>query len=225
MINSAYRTIISDGLWHNNQAIVALLGLCPLLAVSVNVVNATALGLATLFVVVLSNVTVSLIRWFVTPEIRIPSFVALIATLVTIVELLLNAFFFELYLALGIFIPLIVTNCAILGRAEAFASKHNVMHSMVDGLAVGFGFFLVLFCLGAVRELLATGGLFAQMNLLFGSSIDWHIRLFETSGFLMAALPPGAFIILGGLIALYQWINLRAQKSASISNVIPHESS
>ena len=216
-----YQKIITQGVWDNNQAIVALLGLCPLLAVSNSTVNALALGLATLFVISASNVLISTIRNFVTPETRIPAFIAVIATLVTIIELLLNAFWHDLYLALGIFVPLIVTNCAILGRGEAFASKNSVIPSLIDGLAVGFGFLIVLLLLGISRELLATGGIFANMHYLLGPTVDWHIEFIDGFGVLLFALPPGAFLLLGLIIAGYNYIQ---SKRATYSAKVQHES-
>jgi electron transport complex protein RnfE len=197
------KQIINEGLWRNNTALVQLLGLCPLLAVSGTVVNALGLGIATTLVLAGSNVTVSLIRNVVRPELRIPSFVLVIASFVTAVELLMQAFLYDLYLVLGIFIPLIVTNCVIIARAESFASKNNVWRSLLDGLAMGIGFTLVLLALGAIREILGHGTLLAQADLLFGEGTEWlTITLFENyRGYLLSILPPGAFLILGLLIA------------------------
>lgn len=195
--------IIKNGLWDNNQALVALLGLCPLLAVSNSVVNALGLGLATMFVLIASNTTVSLFRNHIKNEIRIPIFVLLIASFVTIIELLMQAFFYNLYLILGIFIPLIVTNCAILGRAEAFASKNNVADAALDGLMMGLGFAIVLVILGSFRELIGSGTLLANAHLLFGD-FGKHLTLNISNyqGNLLAILPPGAFIGLGLLVAI-----------------------
>ena len=169
-MSTSYKTIISDGLWNNNQALVALLGLCPLLAVSNTMINGLGLGLATTLVLTLSNTTVSIIRNWVRQEIRLPVFVLVIASFVTAVELSMNAYFHELYKILGIFIPLIVTNCAIVGRAEAFASRNSVPHSIVDGLAMGVGFTLILMLLGAMREFIGQGTLFADAHLMFGEA-------------------------------------------------------
>ena len=192
------------GLWSNNPALVQLLGLCPLLAVSTTIANALGLGLATLLVLVVSNVSVSLVRNIVSNAIRLPVFVLIIASAVTCTELLMQAYSFELYEVLGIFLPLITTNCAILGRAEAFASKNALLPAAYDGLMMGFGFALVLVVLGAIRELLGTGILFADMQLLFGSqAATWRWVVFEDyEPFLLAVLPPGAFIFTGLLIAL-----------------------
>ncbi|WP_181919574.1 electron transport complex subunit RsxE [Alkalilimnicola ehrlichii] len=192
----SYRTIAGDGLWSNNLGLVQLLGLCPLLAVSGTAINGLGLGLATLLVLLGANLCVSLIRHWIRPEIRIPVFVLIIASFVTAVELLMSAYFHQLFLILGIFIPLIVTNCGILGRAEAFASKQPPLPAAADALAVGGGFLLVLVVLGGLRELLAQGTLFSQAHLMFG---DWgrglSVTLLEDyRGYLLAALPPGAFI-------------------------------
>ncbi len=201
---SEYKELSWQGLWKNNPALVQLLGLCPLLAVTATLINGLGLGIATTLVLIGSNSTVSIIRNWVPSEIRIPIFVMIIAAFVTIVQLLMNAYTFTLYQALGIFIPLIVTNCAIIGRAEAYASKNTLGKSAFDGLMMGLGFTLVLVLLGAMRELLGYGTLFAGANLLFG---DWasslKITVFNTdSPFLLAILPPGAFLCMGLLIAL-----------------------
>jgi len=199
-----YTQIISNGLWKNNQAFVALLGLCPLLAVSNTVINGLALGLATTLTLALSNSSISLVRHTIQPEIRLPLFVLIIAGIVTIIELLMHAYFYKLYKTLGIFIPLIVTNCAIIGRAEVFASKNSVLPSLVDGLAMGVGFSFALILLGSIREILSSGRLLSQANLLFGDvASQWEIILLnDYSGVLLAALPAGSFIGLGLLIAL-----------------------
>lgn len=199
-----YKELSWQGLWKNNPALIQLLGLCPLLAVTQTLTNGLGLGIATTLVLIGSNTTVSLIRNWIPNEIRIPIFVMIIAAFVTIVQLLMNAYTFKLYQALGIFIPLIVTNCAIIGRAEAYACKNNIKHAAFDGLMMGLGFTLVLVLLGAMRELLGNGTLFDGANLLLG---DWakvlKITVFETdSPFLLAILPPGAFIFMGILIAL-----------------------
>ena len=215
-MDNEQKQIISEGLWKNNTALVQLLGLCPLLAVSGTVVNALGLGIATTLVLAGSNVTVSLIRNVVRPELRIPSFVLVIASFVTAVELLMKAFLFDLYLVLGIFIPLIVTNCVIIARAESFASKNNVWRSLLDGLAMGIGFTLVLLALGAIREILGHGTLLAQASLLFGEGSEWlTITLFENyRGYLLAILPPGAFLVLGLLIAVKNIIDKRLATQA-----------
>ena len=213
MATKSSSEIIRDGLWDNNPALVQVLGLCPLLAVTSTVVNAIGLGLATLMVLMGSNLAVSLIRNFVSESVRLPAFVMIIASFVTCAELLMQAFTYELYLILGIFIPLIVTNCAILGRAEAFASKNNVRASAMDGLMMGAGFGLVLLVIGTIREILGSGTLFDNMHLIFGPVAEnWTLHLFgEGYGFLVAVLPPGAFLVAGMLIALKNVIDDRVE--------------
>ena len=203
-MDDGYRKIVLDGLWHNNQALVALLGLCPLLAVSNTLINGLGLGLATTLVLTLSNVSVSVIRNWVRPEIRLAVFVLIIASFVTTVELVMNAYFHGLYKVLGIFIPLIVTNCAIIGRAEAFASRNSVPRALADGLAIGIGFTLALVVLGGSRELIGQGTLFDGAHLMFGEAArDWRWAVSEDyPGILIMILPPGAFMGLGMMIAL-----------------------
>lgn len=216
MSEPSYQKISRDGFWDNNVALVQVLGLCPLLAVTSTTINGLGLGLATTAVLVSSNITVSLIRNLVRPEIRIPVFVLVIASFVTAVELSMNAYFHDLYKVLGIFIPLIVTNCAILGRAEAFASKNSVSKSMIDGLAMGLGFTVILVVLGSMRELIGMGTLFSQAHMMFGEAARWlTVTVFEDyKGFLLAILPPGAFLGLGLLIALKNLIDQRATAKA-----------
>ncbi len=201
---SDHKTLIKNGMWDNNPALVQLLGLCPLLAVSSTVTNALGLGIATLLVLVGSNVTVSLVRDYVPKEVRIPVFVMIIAALVTCVQLLMNAYAYGLYLSLGIFIPLIVTNCIIIGRAEAFASKNDVLPSVQDGFWMGLGMTSVLVVLGAMREVIGNGTLFDGADLLLGEwATSLRIEVFQfDNSFLLALLPPGAFIGVGLLIAL-----------------------
>jgi electron transport complex protein RnfE len=217
MSDITYGQLIKDGFWNNNQALVALLGLCPLLAVTNTAINGLGLGIATLVVLVLSNVTISLIRNIVRNEIRLPVFVLVIASFVTAVELSMNAWFFELYKVLGIFIPLIVTNCAIIGRAEAFASKNSLPKSIVDGLAMGVGFTLVLVALGAMREFVGMGTLFSQAHLMFGDAAKGlTFSMGENfQGALLAILPPGAFIGLGLMLALKNNVDHSAEKRSA----------
>lgn len=215
MSNQYYSQITSNGLWKNNAALVQLLGLCPLLAVSNSVVNALGLGLATLLVLTGSNLSVSLIRNNIRDAIRLPAFVMIIAAFTTCAELLMQAFAYTLYQALGIFIPLIVTNCTILGRADAFASKNPPLPAMLDGFMMGMGFALVLVVLGGLRELVGTGHIFANMDLLIPFASDWKLSLPASyPGFLLAVLPPGAFIFLGLLIALKNIIDKSLQERA-----------
>ena len=222
MADSSYRELAFNGLWKNNPALVQLLGLCPLLAVTGSVVNALGLGLATMLVLTCSNLVVSLIRNQVSDAIKIPAFVIIIATFTTCTELLMKAFTYELYLILGIFIPLIVTNCAILGRAEAFASKNGPLSSLFDGFMMSLGFGAVLLSVGAIREILGNGTLFANMDLLFGPiATNWGISLFGPDySFLVIILPPGAFLVTGLLIALKNVIDDRIEKRRLESRII-----
>ena len=201
--------IVKNGLWGNNVALVQLLGLCPLLAVSGTFINGLGLGLATMLTLVASNASVSIIRHWVRPEVRIPIFVLIIASIVTTIELAMNAWFHELFLILGIFIPLIVTNCSIIARAESFASKNNVLDSMLDGFMMGMGFLLVLVTLGTLREVIGAGTLFANAHLVFGEGARSMLLTLgdDYPGFLLAVLPPGAFIGLGLLIAVKNHID------------------
>lgn len=217
--------IIRDGLWDNNPALVQVLGLCPLLAVTSTVVNAIGLGIATLMVLMGSNLAVSLIRNFVSESVRLPAFVMIIASFVTCAELLMQAFTYELYQILGIFIPLIVTNCAILGRADAFASRNAPGPALLDGVMMGLGFLAVLVVLGGLRELVGQGTLLVDMNLLLGpAAADWVIRPFEHyPDMLFMVLPPGAFVGLGLLIALKNGIDnhLKERRKTSEPAAIP----
>jgi electron transport complex protein RnfE len=211
MSTKSLSQITKDGLWTNNPALVQLLGLCPLLAVTGTVVNALGLGLATMLVLVGSNMAVSLVRNYVPTAVRLPAFVMIIASYVTCTELLMQAYTYELYAVLGIFIPLIVTNCAILGRADAFAAKNPVLPSMLDGFMMAMGFAVVLVLLGAMREVIGQGTLFSNMELLFGESAkSWKITLFtDYPDFLFAILPPGAFVGMGLIIALKNIIDAK----------------
>lgn len=204
MSDTSYKQITLEGLWKNNPALVQLLGLCPLMAVSASVVNALGLGFATAVVMALSSGVVSMIRNVTPDTIRLPTFVMVIASFVACVALIMQAFAFQLYQVLGIFIPLIVTNCNVLARADGFAAKNRFLPSMYDGFIMGIGFMTVLVVLGAIRELLGTGQLFANMDLLFGPAArDWKLDVFGAAypQFLLAILPPGAFIFGGLLIA------------------------
>ncbi|MFM2481056.1 electron transport complex subunit E [Celerinatantimonas sp. YJH-8] len=215
-----YREIALQGLWKNNPALVQRLGLCPMLAVTATITNALGLGFATIIVLIASNTCISLIRKWVPNEIRIPVFVMIIASFVTCVQLLMNAYTYNLYLNLGIFIPLIVTNCIIIGRAESFAAKNSAPAAAFDGLMMGLGFTVILLILGGLREIIGNGTLFDGANLLLG---DWasilRIEVFHfDQHMLLAILPPGAFIGLGLLIAgkyvIDQHIEKRAKEKA-----------
>lgn len=210
----SYRELSLNGLWKNNPAMVQLLGLCPLLAVSSSVVNALGLGIATTAVLMVSNAFVSVIRHHVPDTVRLPTFVMIIASAVTCIELLAQAFAYELFLILGVFLPLITTNCVVLGRAEAFAARNALLPSIYDGFIMGTGFAAVLVALGALRELSGTGTLFANMDLLFGpGAADWDVVLFpDYQPFLLAILPPGAFIFTGLIIAVKNLIDSQLKK-------------
>lgn len=211
-----YKKIIQDGLWDNNPGLVQLLGLCPLMAVTTNTINGLGLAIATFITLVASNLAISIVRDYVRPEIRIPVFIMIIASNVTIIELLMHAFFYDLYNILGIFIPLIVTNCIIIGRAEAFASRNKPLEAWLDGVMMGIGFGLVLVALGAMREIFANGTLLSQAHLMFGEAAkEWTITFSDDyKGFLFAALPPGAFMGLGFLLAGKNYIDKKREQAA-----------
>lgn len=216
---SKVKTVIIDGLWRNNSALVQLLGMCPLLAVTSTATNALGLGLATTLVLTLTNATVSLLRNHVPQEIRIPVYVLIIAAVVTSVQLVINAWAFGLYQSLGIFIPLIVTNCIVIGRAEAFASKNSVGLAALDGFSIGLGATSAMFVLGSMREILGNGTLFDGADGLLGA---WakvlRIQIYHTdTPFLLAMLPPGAFIGLGLLHALKYLIDERQKQRTTAS--------
>jgi Na+-translocating ferredoxin:NAD+ oxidoreductase subunit E len=215
---SHYQQIINDGLWKNNPAMVQILGMCPMLAVSNTMVNATGLAFATILALVATNTSISLIRNYVPPQIRIPVFVLVIASVVTMIELIMKAYFYELYQLIGLFIALITTNCIVIARAEAFASKQPVHKAALDGLFMGLGFGSVLLVLGTFRELLGFGTLLQNAQLLFGES-GKHLSITVIDnyrGFLIAIVPPGAFLGLGLLIAVKnridQWRAARVAK-------------
>ena len=215
-----YRQIFTDGIWHQNTGLVVLLGLCPLLAVTNTAINGLGLGLATILTLVFSNLAVSMARGVLRPEIRIPAYVLIIASVVTVIQLLMQAWLYDLYRALGIFIPLIVTNCAIIGRAEAFASRNSPLPSVADGFATGLGFCLALVTLGALREIIGQGTLLSQAGLMFGdlgASLEMTI-IPNHPGFLLALLPPGAFISLGILIAGRNWLDSRRATLQALAN-------
>lgn len=218
-----YGTIARNGLWDNNIVFGQLLALCPLLAVTGTATNGLGMGLASLVVLVMSGLVVSLLRNAITPEIRIPAFVLIIACIVTVVDMVLNAWVHDLHKVLGLFIPLIVTNCAILGRAEAFASRQNVVAATFDGLMMGIGFTAALVALGAVREVLGSGTLFANASLLLGDGLGFlEVTIFpDYGGFLLLILPPGGFIVLGFLLALKALLDRQQQRNAAQGDVDP----
>ena len=219
---SAYKDIAWNGLWKQNSILAQLLGLCPLLAVSTNLVNAVSLGLATILVMMLSNFAISGLRALIPYEIRIPVFILIIAALVTVVELAFNAFLHDLYLVLGIFIPLIVTNCIVLARVEAFAAKNGLRASTLDGLMMGIGFVWVIARLGAVREFVGQGTIFSGIEMIFPSLSGIQLLPEDYPGFLVAMLPPGAFFVLGLLIAGRNWLDARANQRLLEKRLHPH---
>ncbi|MBF0622443.1 MAG: electron transport complex subunit E [Magnetococcales bacterium] len=203
MSNTDTKSIIVDGFWNNNAVFAQLLGMCPLLGVTTTAINGIGMGLASTAVLLGSNIVVAMVKNFIPSQVRIPSYIVIIASFVTIVDLMMNAFVHDLHKVLGLFIPLIVVNCAILGRAEAFASKVSVVKAAIDGIASGLGFTFALFLLGAVREILGAGALFGYDIL--GPSFHPAI------GFV---LPPGAFIALGFILMVVKWIDEKREAKA-----------
>ena len=226
MSDASFRKITLDGLWNNNVTLVQILGLCPTLAITTNLVNGLGMGVATTMVLIGSNLIISAIRNIVPGAVRIPIFVLVIASLVTIIDLAMSAYLTELHHVLGIFIPLIVVNCLIIGRAEAFASRNNVIHSLVDAIAMGIGFTMALTTLGAIREMIGFGTLFSQAHLMFGESAKvLTITFFDNyPNMLIAILPPGAFLCLGLMIAGKNVLNARAAKRAALAVAAPMDS-
>ena len=223
MSDANYTDIMKNGLWRQNSALVQLLGMCPVLAMSTSVINGFSLGIATAIVMSLSNGCSSAIRNIVPNEIRIPVFILIISVLVTVIEMVMNVYLHSLYLVLGIFIPLIITNCIVLARIEAFAAKNPVLPSMLDGLIMGVGLSLVLAFLGGMRELIGSGTLFSGLELIVDSAknLNYHVMPKDYPGFLLAILPPGAFIGLGCLIAAKNYLDLRSAKHESQSGIYP----
>lgn len=221
-MNAEFRKITYDGLWGNNIVFSQSIGLCPLLAVTGTATNGLGMGLATASVMVVCSALVSYARALIPPEIRIPIFVVLIAMVVTLVDMVMNAWLHEMHKVLGLFIPLIVTNCAILGRVESYASRQPVAQAALDGLMMGLGFTLALVLLGAVREILGAGTLFANASLLLGSSFSWleSVLLERYRGFLVMALPPGGFLMLGFLLAGKKILDRALTRRASALPVI-----
>mgnify|MGYP000949891788 FL=1 len=209
-----YRGIFADGLWNNNVVFAQMLALCPLMAVTSTATNGLGMGLATTGVLLASNVVIAILRDFVAQEVRIPVFVLLIASLVTLADMAINAWLHELYKVLGLFIPLIVVNCSVLGRAESFASKQPVLASAADGLAMGLGYTLALILIGACREILGSATLFSHASLLLGPAFTFleTTLIKDYHGFLLMLLPPGGFLVLGFLLAGKRVIERVAEK-------------
>ena len=221
-MSSPYKQIFSDGVWNNNVAMGQMLALCPLLAVTTSATNGLGMGLASVAVLVLTNILISSLRSIITPQVRIPVLIVLIATVVTLVDMAINAFLHPLYKVLGLFIALIVTNCAIFGRAESFACKNSVRLAAADALAMGLGFTWVLVAIGGFREILGNGTLFAHASLLLGDGFSWlEMTLIPNfSGILLSILPPGAFIALGLLVAIKRVIDRRLQARKPASDLV-----
>lgn len=216
-----FRTIAGKGIWKQNTSIAQILGLCPLLAVTTNAVNGVMLSLATILVMAISNLAVASLRNFIPHEIRIPVFILIVAALVTVVDLLFNANLHELYLVLGIFIPLIVTNCIVLARVEAFANKNPPLQSTFDGIFMGVGMLWTLALLGAMREMLGNGTILGGIDMVFPSLHPIQVLPESYPGFLLALLPPGAFILLGCMIAWKNWMDARAAERNKLKPPTP----
>jgi len=218
-----FREISRNGLWDQNIVLSQILGMCPTMAVTTSGTNGLGMGLATTAVLVCSNMLISSVRAFVSPQVRIPVYIVLIATLVTLVDMSLNAWMHDLYRVLGLFIALIVVNCAVLGRAEAFASRSGVLASALDGLFMGLGFTASLTVIGLIRELIGAGTLFAQASLLLGPAFAFlEIKVLPNyGGMLMMVLPPAGFLVLGLLLALRRLFELRAAARTTTATVVP----
>lgn len=220
-----YPTLFFEGIWNNNVALSQMLALCPLLAVTTSATNGLGMGFATLAVMLSANLVASVLRDIITPQVRIPAFIVLIASIVTLVDMWLNALLHELYKVLGLFIPLIVTNCAILGRVESFASKQRILPAIADAFAMGLGFIWVLVVVGGAREILGSGTLFANASLLLGDSFSWleTTVIPDFQGILLLVLPPGGFLILGFLLSakrsIEKILDKESGKSSSTSNL------
>jgi electron transport complex protein RnfE len=225
MTYQEFKDILHNGVWKQNTGLVQLLGMCPILAVSSSVVNGVSLGIATAIVMALSGAAIAPIRQIVPNEARIPVFILIIAVLVTVIQFAMNAYMYSLYVVLGIFIPLIVTNCIVLARIEAFAAKNPTLQSALDGFAMGLGLTAVLAVLGGIREIFGHGTLLSGIDLVFGDAAKSMVITVVPNyhGFLLAILPPGAFITLGMLIAGKNWLNLRAEQKlkGSSATIMP----
>ncbi|MFV8818423.1 electron transport complex subunit E [Haliea sp. E17] len=221
-MSSQYRQIFNDGMWNNNVAMGQMLALCPLLAVTTSATNGLGMGLASVAVLVLTNVIIASLRGIITPQVRIPVLIVLIATVVTLVDMVINAWMHPLYKVLGLFIALIVTNCAIFGRAESFALRNGVRLAAADALSMGLGFTWVLVAVGGMREILGSGTLFANASLLLGDGFAWlEVTIIPNfSGILLSVLPPGAFMALGLLIATKRLVDRRLQARKPRSDLV-----
>ena len=210
----SYARITKDGLWDNNIVFAQILGMCPTMAVTSSATNGLGMGLATTAVLLASNAIISAVRDLISPDVRIPVYIVLIATLVTLVDVSLNAWAHDLYKVLGLYIALIVANCAVLGRAEAFAAKVGVGEAAMDGLMMGLGFTFALTTIGGIREVLGAGTLFSNAHLLLGSSFAFleTTVIPDYKGYLMMILPPGGFLVSGLLVVVKRLADLRAGK-------------
>ena len=213
-----YRTIIKDGLWDNNGVLCMLLGMCPTMAMTTSATNGFGMGLATAAVMAASNLLVAMFRSYITHEVRVPVYILIVAAMVTLVDLTMNAWMHELYKVLGLFIPLIVSNCLPLARLEAFASKEKVIPSFLDGLFMGIGFTLSLTAIGAVREIIGSGTLFADASLLLGPAFKFmEMRILPADmNVLVMVLPPGGFLATGFMVVGKRLLDIRAGKQISM---------
>jgi electron transport complex protein RnfE len=218
-MSNAYTRIVRDGLWDNNGVFSMLLGMCPAMAMTTSATNGFGMGLATAAVMAASSLLVATFRNSISQEVRIPVFILIVATMVTLVDLAMNAWMHELYKVLGLFIPLIVSNCLPLARLEAFAAKAPIVPAFVDGLCMGLGFTIALTAIGAVREIIGSGTLFADASLLLGPSFKFmELRLLPTSmGVLMMILPPGGFLVTGLMVVCKRLLDLRAGKEIQMA--------
>ncbi|MDD5384528.1 MAG: electron transport complex subunit E [Gallionella sp.] len=214
-MTTQYKTIVKDGLWDNNGVLAMLLGMCPAMAMTTSATNGLGMGLATAAVMAASSLLVSTFRSRITQEVRIPVYILIVAAMVTLVDLCMNAWMHELYKVLGLFIPLIVSNCLPLARLEAFAAKEPVLPSLMDGMFMGLGFTVALTIIGAVREITGAGTLFADASLLLGPAFKFmEMQLMSPDkGVLMMILPPGGFLVTGLLVVVKRMIDVRAGKA------------
>ncbi|WP_295606468.1 electron transport complex subunit E [uncultured Lamprocystis sp.] len=219
MATPGYGRIVRDGLWENNGVLVMLLGMCPTMAMTATATNGLGMGLATAVVMAASNLMVAAFRNYITREVRIPVYILIVAANVTFVDLAMNAYMHELYKVLGLFIPLIVSNCLPLARLESFASREPVLPSLMDGIFMGLGFTLALTLIGAIREILGSGTLFADASLLLGPAFKFvEMRVMPADmGILMFILPPGGFLITGLVVVGKRMLDIRAGKGIQMA--------